>query len=90
MPYSNILNVSAEFRPAQFAVSGHRSDQQGTKVTGPFRVATAAQQGLNLLLQTKLLSDHHCVSGLLFPRHFFAGPARTNHLNNALSCTTPP
>jgi hypothetical protein len=78
------------FRAAQFAVSGNRSDQQGTKVTEPFRVGTATQKILHLLLQTKLLSYQHCVSGLLFPRPVFAGPSRTDYLNTSLSCTTPP
>jgi hypothetical protein len=44
------------FGAAQLAVFGHRSDQQGTKVTEPFRVGTAAQKRLNLRLQTKLSS----------------------------------
>jgi hypothetical protein len=78
------------FGAAQFAVFGHRSDQQGMKVTEPFRVGTAAQKRLNLLLQAKLLSHQHCVSRLLFPRPFFAGQERRDHLNTALSCTTPP
>jgi hypothetical protein len=72
------------FRAAQVAVSGHRSDQQETKETEPFRVGTAAQKSLNLFLQTKLLSFQHCVSGLLFPRPFFAGPKRTDLLNTEL------
>jgi hypothetical protein len=87
LPYSNSKKC---FRAAQFAESGHRSDQQGTKETEPFRVGTAAQKSLNLLLPTKLLSFQHSVSGLLFPRPFFAGSARTYYLNIALSCTTPP
>jgi hypothetical protein len=78
------------FGAAQFAVFGHRSYQQGMKVTEPFRVGTAAQKRLNLLLQTKLLSYQHCVSEMLFPRPFFAGLARIDHLNTALTCTTPP
>jgi hypothetical protein len=78
------------FGAAQLAVFGHRSDQQGTKVTEPFRVGTAAQKRLNLRLQTKLSSYQHCVSELLFPRPFFASPARIDHLNTALSWTTPP
>jgi Mlc titration factor MtfA (ptsG expression regulator) len=78
------------FGEAQFAVFGHRSDQQGMKVTEPFRVGTATQKRLNLLLQAKLLSYQHCVSVLLFPRPFFAGPAWIDHLNTALSCTMPP
>jgi hypothetical protein len=77
------------FGAAQFAVLGHRSDQQGLKVTEPFRVGTAAHKRLNLLFQETLLSYQHCVSGLLFPRPFFAGLARIDHLNTALSCTTP-
>jgi hypothetical protein len=47
------------FGAAQFAVFGHRSDQQGTKVTEPFRVGTAAQKRLHLRLQTKLSSYQH-------------------------------
>jgi hypothetical protein len=41
-------------------------------------VSTAAQKGLHLLFQTNLLLHQHCVSGLLFPRPFFAGLARTD------------
>jgi hypothetical protein len=71
-------------------VSEHRSDQQETKETEPFRVGTAAQKSLNLLLQTKLLSFQHFVFGLLFPRSFFAGPARIHYLISALACAAPP
>jgi hypothetical protein len=78
------------FGAAQFAVFGQRSDQQGMNVTEPFRVGTAAQKRQNLLLQTKLLSYQLCVSGMLFPLLFFAGLARIDHLNTALTCTTPP
>jgi hypothetical protein len=51
-------------------------------------IGTAAQKGLHLLFQTNLLFHQHCVSGLLFPRPFFAGLARTDF--STPRCTTPP